>query len=541
MGLISDIVNEKGSIFDGKDRSEKWRQVFGRTKEDPIPKDVSNPSNSYTNSTLSSSASVQRLIQALRSRAPGGWTDDRWRQSQSFDGIQYIAIHRAGEQIGQSEFKLYRKDRNHPDGKRLVTPDDPAEGGRPVKPYDLVRLLEHPNPEDSFSDLMYSFYQQINLTGTSYEWAIPNQLGVPMQLFPIPTATAIPQPANNPEYPDGFYRIQPLYPYGPFSSFPVPNSAVGAAIDARWMIRTKYTHPLLRYEGYSPLTAMRLHIDAVEMIDRARHSSMRRMVIPWLVLNMTDMEGAQSLPQAEIDRIIAQIEDQMSGPDNAGKMLVPPPGGKLESFGQRPVDMEYQSGWEQVSSFLMAAFGITKPAAGMLEDSSYASLFATLKQLHLLTLQPACNRKAQRWTRFLCPFFGDALFIEISCPRIDDHELTLNRVDLLSRNKAITKNELRKALEFPTTTEEWGDEMTGEGEEQQQPGMPGMPGQGAPPGKDTALKQERKEARPEDAVTTASRPDTESLGEGALGPQKALRNKYRQMLNAHLNGNGHHR
>ena len=390
----------------------------------------------------------------MRSMAPGGWSDNRWEQSAHFKSIAYVAIHRIAEQMAQAEFQVFQSDPYNPDGKRPVIQGEPA--------YDLVKLLEKPNNDDSFGALLYQWTLQISLTGMALTWMVPNILGKPCELYPIPTAIAIPQPAVNPDYPDGYYRIQPIYPYGPFSSYPTPASAVGAPIPAQWMLRFKYPHPLLRYEGYSPLSALAFHLDLVESIDRSRWYSMKRSINPSAVLNMDDMEGSPPLPEPEIERIRGEFETAQQGPENAGQLFVSFPGAKLEPWGVRPEEMDYPQGWEQVSSFVLGGLGITKQAAGMIEDSSYSTLFATLKQLYWLTLEPICTRFASYITRHLAPFFGDGLIVEIRCKRIDDHDIKNTKLNLLMAAKAITKNEMRKECDFPLTRELWGNEVAGQ-------------------------------------------------------------------------------
>ena len=367
-----------------------WREVFGRgpqmvNKEDPRPygSPAPTPGGTYARSIAASGeASFKRLLQAMRSMAPGGWSDDRWSQTNAYTGMAYVAIHGKCRIKSQAEFQVFKKDPENPDGKRPIREDEPG--------YELVKLLERPNPQDSFGDLMFRWGQQTDLTGMALTWMVPNKLGTPMELYPIPTAIAIPQPAVNPDYPDGYWRIQPVYPYGPFSTYPTPSSAVGAAIPAQWMLRFLEPHPMLRYDGYSPMSGMRLHIDEINMMDRSRHYSMRRATNPSAVLDLSGMDDAQPLNDDAIDRMLAEFANTMQGPENAGSLLIPPPGGKIEPWGAAPVDMDYQSGWDQLASFILGGFGITKPAAGMVEDSSYASLYATLKQLHLVTLQPEC-------------------------------------------------------------------------------------------------------------------------------------------------------
>lgn len=486
MGFIHDIVAGKGVSTQPGSSLSRWRRAFNTSKEDGgagVPSTSDATGGTWGRSLTGETPAMARLLSALRSRSPGGWSDDRYEQSRHFNGIQYVVIHRTCEQLAQADFQVFRRDPKHPDGKRPVMPDDPPEGGRfNVRPYDLVRLLQNPNRTDSFGDLMYRWNQQMDLTGKALTWTVPNQLGYPYEMYSIPTALAIPQPVLNAEYPDGFYRIQPVYPYGPFSSYPTPATSVGAPIPAQWMMEFKYPHPLLRYDGYSPLTAMRLHIDEVEAMDKSRFYSMKQTFNPTAVLNFENMEGGQPLPEAEIERIRADLEATQFGPENVGKLYVATPGAELTKFGSNPVDMDYQAGWEQLVGFIMGGMGISKTAAGMVEGSSYSNLFATLKQFYWLTLDPKCERFASGITRTLCPYFGDDLFVEIRCRPINDHEIVHARINLGIQAQCVTKNEVRKMMEMPVTGEEWGKEIAGTSHEdlmmmqqEQQMGAQGMP------------------------------------------------------------------
>lgn len=481
MGVLADLVSVKaappgkglplkGSMkgtFNGALQRESrnsqtlWNQVFGSAQAKPNPKpgygQTPTPGGSFSRSTAAGGeASFVRLLQAMRSMAPGGWSDDRWEQTvRHFVGISYVAIHRICMQMRRAEFQVFKEEPNHPDGKRPVRRDEEA--------WELVRLLKRPNRQDSFGNMMYRWSQQIRLTGTSLTWMVPNQFGKPYELYCIPTAIAIPQPAINPDYPDGYYRIQPVYPYGPFSSYPTPTTAVGAAIAAQWMMKWAYPHPLLRYDGYSPQTAGRLHMDSFEMIDRSRFYAMKRGVHPNAVLNFDDMEGAEPLPEAEIERIKAEFENEQMGPENLGKLFVAAPGSRLDNWGVTPDQMAYESGWDQLADFILGGiFGITKPAAGMVEDASYSTLYATLKQLHLVTLEPETEMIGGELTHWLGPYWGDDIIIEVRTPRIDDEDLKLGILNALMSAKAITKGEFRKELKMPLFHDQRDMEIAGE-------------------------------------------------------------------------------
>lgn len=514
--LRSLLNNVTKAVSPSSDRgSSMWREIFGTPKERATPYGKQPvPGGSWGRSVASGDASFKRLLQAMRSMAPGGWSDDRWEQTRRFVTITYLALHRSGEILSESEFQVFQKDDNN------------AEGKVPVKKgsdgWKLIQLLEKPNDDDSFGDLLYSWNLQEGLTGMALTWMVPNEMGRPFELYPIPTAIAIPQPAINPDYPDGYWRIQPIYPYGPFSSYPTPTSAVGAAIPAQWMMRFRKIHPLLRYDGYSPLTALNQPLDTIQAMDKSRWYAMKRTFRPDVVLNMSEMEGAQPLLSEEIERIRVEIENTFQSPENVGKLFVATPGASIEEFGTRPADMDYQSGWDQLTSFALAAFGITKPAAGMIDEASYASLYATMKQLYWQTLNPLVSKFARKLTRHLAPFFGDDLIVEIRCKRIDDHDVKFQKCEKLMAAKAITKGEFRKEMDFPLFGDERDDEIAGEGgeEEQMQQQQMMQQQQGVPP----------DDERDEPLAIQQSQPKPGKLSVGSLGP----RLKY---LNGH-NGRG---
>lgn len=533
-----------------------WNTAFHRQPErvgSRDPKRPQDPTNLRGRSNITPNASAfVKLLEAMRSNAPGGWTDDRYEQTlRHFVGITYVAIHRLSLQMGRGEFQVFHEDPDHPEGRRAVTRHDPPSteehAKKGVKPYDLVQLLRNPNKQDSFGKLMYRWSQQKKLTGMALTWMVPNVFGVPYELYSIPTAVAIPQAATNPLYPEGYYRVQPIYPYGPFSTWPSATTSVGAAIPGNWMLRFSYPHPLLRYEGYSPLTAMRLHIDSLEMIDRARHYLMRRGISPSAVLNSTDAEGAEEINEDELDRLKAMFEEDHMGPENMGRLFVAYAGWKLEQWGHPPAEMGFDGSWDQLCSFILGGgFGITRPAAGMVEDASYGGLFATMKQLHLTTLEPECEDLGSELTRHVAPYFGEGLIVEVRLPRIDDHEITFSRVGSAVSAKCITKNEARKELGYPLTKEPWGGDFAGEQTiPLVQPGMiQAPPGMGDPAGTAGILESlgalEQGEMMPPELVMPGG---TQGLGNNSLGPRDGMgldmvKNLRRERLSHALNGNG---
>ena len=80
MGFISDLAKsvDKSRLLD-RDRGSLWRQSFGTDKErsERIGRPPPVDGGSYGRGITTTEASFKRLLQAMRSMAPGGWSDDR--------------------------------------------------------------------------------------------------------------------------------------------------------------------------------------------------------------------------------------------------------------------------------------------------------------------------------------------------------------------------------------------------------------------------------------------------------------------------------
>lgn len=530
MGFISQMAGKQNG-------RALWDRAFGTNKEErstKLPNDDNNFRGDHGRSSTSitgSTSNLARFLSSYRSKVPGGWSDDRWSETRAFTGITYVALHRTGLQLMQAEFQVFKKDPHHQDGERPLEPHEPE--------YALVTLLEKPNWKDSFGTMMYRINQQLDLTGTALNWIVPGKFNDQIvEMYTVPTAIAIPLPVQTPDLPQGGYQMQPIYPYGPFSSYPQPYSAAGARVPAEWMIPIQYPHPLLWYDGYSPLTALRLHIDELNNIDTSRWYAQRRGIDPSAVLNFDKEYGATPLPEEEIQRIQAQFEAQQQGPENVGNLFVSTPGAKLEPWGQTPDKMMWESGWDQLTGFILGAMGITKPAAGMVEDSSYATLFATIKQLNLLTLEPKCQLISSILTRRLAQFFGDDLIIKIRCRKINDHEITKGNVDQLLGMKGLPESVIRYCMtqmDMPVDDKMVADLSKAQ---DQQPGMPGQPGmvpgqeQEQQPAPEPPALGEDENAQVDGGEAARNAPRPGKLGEGSLGPRKGL--------NGYHTKNGHH-
>lgn len=423
-----------------------------------------------TNTLTGVSFNTIKLLEAFRSNAPGGWSDNRMEQARHFVDTAYICIRTLCEQAAGSTVKIFQRDDSHPEGKRQCHYYE-----------EPMKLMFDPNPEDTLGELLYQTMLQLELTGSALTWKVPDGYDKPRELYNIPTATAIPLPPTQPMYPYGAYRVQPFYPFGPFSTYPSMLTAVGAVIPGEHVVRVKNPHPILRYDGYSTFTAIRHEEDSLEAISRSRLQGMLRGIDPTAVVTF-DPEVENPGPE-DVIRIREEFMQMFGGPNNAGRALILMPGTKVAPYSTKPIEMGWPESFDQLTSFVSAAYGVSKPVAGFSQEDSYAALYAAIKQFYTLSLCPRLRRIAGGWTkRLISPGYGPDYWMEIEPQKLDDEEILRNKLDALAKGGSITNNELRIGFGLPPTKEEWGGWRVGKDPQQQAPGMAlgGVPGAAEP-------------------------------------------------------------
>jgi hypothetical protein len=403
------------------------------------------------NQNTAFAAGTVTLVDQLRRDAPGQWTDNRLEQAQHYRGVIYVAIRALMDAILSSTVQINRKHRRfHQTSlrrleKALPTPHANSQDEQ-FRPFDdpdhsLVKLVDRPNRTETFNEVLAQMVMQYQLTGSALLWGNPNKLGLPAELYVLPTALCYAQPPD-PRYPEGWWRVTQFYPAGGFGILPSPIAGGGSPVDGRDIFRFKNPHPLWRWDAYSPLTAGGVQLDILESIDQARWTAMDMGLTPDMVLL------APGVNQTQLDVYLERLKHTNIGKRNHRKVMAI--GGdqgdskfdvKFPSTSAK--DMDFAAGWDQMVAFALALFGVPKSVAGLATTGSYAELYAALKQFHTLTLRPLVSRLGVWLTRHLARIWGDDLAIQIDLPTIDDQQLQEQQLTTDLAHDGLTYNEYR--------------------------------------------------------------------------------------------------
>ena len=375
------------------------------------------------------------LLEAQRANSPGPWTDNVEEQANHFDNVIYIAIRAIMDVIAGSTVTLQhhkpRKGKSTFGPSSHVTKAMPnahamshAEEWEPVNDHPICKMLKRPNVVDSFADLRSYLTLQNRLTGIAPLWCVPSKGGKPVELWALPSALTVPLYQRTPQYPQGAWRVQPYYLSGGLGYVPAPYSGTGAIVPGEEMARFTDPHPWFLWSGYSPLSAGSFQLDILEMIDQARFAAMDHGITMDAVLTVEGLDE----PQAR--RLQADMQNKHGGVRNHRKFAVVAGSSgnlktNLQTFSQSAKDMDFQQGWEQMSAFCLALFGVPKSVAGLAMTSSYSELYASLRQFYFRQ-ESYVRRQDEFFTKALCRPYEkrmDEYRIHTDLQKLDDPDL----------------------------------------------------------------------------------------------------------------------
>lgn len=432
---------------------------------------------------LDDDPAVKVLLTQFRKDVPGFATDNRLVQSSKDTGIPYLAICAIGNALAGSTIRV--KLRNNSIRKSATAANqnqnDHELTDAPTD-HPLCRLFTYINPNDTYEDFAMDTAIQYFTTGTAPLWFVPSKLGPACEIYVLKTALLMAVPIS-PPYPYGAWKVQQFFPSGAYGLFPSQQSSAGATIDARQVKRFRGRHPLWNWDGYSPLTAGGVQLDVLNAIDESRKAAMDHGFNPDAVVTI---EGVN---QETLNRTATSMNNTHGGARNARKIAFF--NGKsvsVDKLSTAPKDMDYEKGWDQMVKYALALFGVPPGTAGIAEATSYAQLYASLRQFYSLKMQPFAKAFGAFLTKHVAEDIDKNAVIQIDVPDIDDKEMEQKKWEAAAMNGFVSRNQFVGAtLSLPP--EEGGDTIPAIQQAQQMQQQ-----------QDMAAQQAQEPQTPDDAV-----------------------------------------
>jgi HK97 family phage portal protein len=293
----------------------------------------------------------------------------------------------------------------------------------------LLRLLHTVNPQDWWQTFIYETVMFWQLTGEFYWWLIPNGVGLPSEMWVLPSQWV--QPKYNDDgalvgyqvTPDGDVRRKSLIP-------------------PEQIITGKHKSPSGKLQAHSPTAAGSEWIDNSESVEKARWHTFRNGPLPSVSIELDPERYSKPDPEvlrAVKDRFVARY----GGTARAGEPIIAPPGMTVKPFSMKPAEMDFPATIDQVRDQVLALHGVPKVIAGITTDVNRATIYGANLIFCESTINPLLTMLAGVMTEKLAPQFGEGLRIWFDDARPDDAEAEREETRLDWTLGAITPNERR--------------------------------------------------------------------------------------------------
>lgn len=404
------------------------------------------------------------VLDNLRRDPPGTWSGNQYLQTTKYTGPIYLAIQTIMKAMGSLVPQVQRKARhtnkttflggNATIKKSMGNPNSFGQDHEYVpaeKSFPVCDLLDHPNERgDTFKDVLRYLILQHRLTGIAPLWCVPNAKHQPVELYALPTALTLPQYSRSEQYPNGAYRLQPYYSSGAMGYMPGLASGQGCIIPAEEIRRRRDPHPLLLWDGYSPLTAGAVELDILQAIDECWWAVLDHGVILDTVLMLPGQDTGA------VTRISQNIKAKHGGARNARNFFALGGGDPNAKYDVKQLspnvrEMDFPNGRATMLEFCLALFGVPADVANMSgqDAGSFSKLYANIQKFRLLTLQPDAQEWADFLSRWLCDPWsknpGDYR-IKLELPALNDPDLELQKdkadVNIMTVNQRLARRDL---------------------------------------------------------------------------------------------------
>lgn len=304
-----------------------------------------------------------------------------------------------------------------------------------------IEILDHPfldtlaqvNPFMNYFELWELTLTYLETTGNAYWYLVNNRLGVPAELWVIPSQwmRIIPDKKNF------------------IGGYLLTRGAQNIAFEPDEILHFKYPNPNDLYYGMSPLAAAAHAIDTDEYMDKYEMALFRNQARPDAVL-----ETDKSLTDPEYKRLEIAWNKTHQGVGKAGKMAILEAGLKFKPMALSPRDLNFLAGRKFTRDQICNIFLVPSLKIGVTEQVNRANMdtadYGFEKDVILskrIRIQEKINEK-------LMPRYDDNLFVEFEGTIPLDKEYALKERESNIKSGFASINEEREKVGLKPTG--WG-------------------------------------------------------------------------------------
>ncbi len=275
-----------------------------------------------------------------------------------------------------------------------------------IDDHPFLEMMKKVNPFFNKFELWTLTSIFLELTGNAYWWIVKDQLGVPREIWHIPSNWVRIVPSKT-EFIAG-YVVQP------------PNAPTPMPFEETEIIHFKYPSPFDIFYGTGPLLAARYGVDLNNEIKLYGINFLMNQAQPSGILTTDNTIG-----ELQFQRLKEQWNSRHRGSKNAGRMAILDNGIKYQQIGQGLKDIKFEDMANSIRDEILAIFGVPASKLGLVEDVNRANADANDYTYQKETIQPRLMLIEEKLNEKLLPMYDTGLEAHFTSPVPDDKEFRL--------------------------------------------------------------------------------------------------------------------
>lgn len=270
---------------------------------------------------------------------------------------------------------------------------------RTLKAHPLLNMLAKPNPRQGGAELIKAVISHSLIAGNAYIHAVGPKGQAPLELHTLrPDRVAV--VAGEGGVPQGYqYKVSDK-----IITYPVDRLSGQSRV-----LHLKQFHPLDDWYGLSPVEAAAYSIDQHNQAGAWNQALLQHGARPSGALVVNTREAGGHLTQDQYYRVKQQIDEQFSGPSNAGRPLLLEGGLEWKEMSHSPKDMDFIEAKHSAARDISLAFGVPPQLLGIPGDNTYSNLAEARLALWEQTILTQLRSLTDALNNWLVPMFGNEL------------------------------------------------------------------------------------------------------------------------------------
>ncbi|MBS0272705.1 MAG: phage portal protein [Proteobacteria bacterium] len=308
-----------------------------------------------------------------------------------------------------------------------------------LEDHPLLKLLQHPNPQQSLSCFMEAMTSYLLLAGNVYIEAVIPQ-SEPLELYLlrpdrvriIPGVTGIPEAF---EYTLGGRKMR------------IPVDMLNGKSR---ILHIKSFNPLNDWYGMSPIEAAAHAIDQHNAVASHNLSLLQNGGRPSGALQFRPGQNGETLSEEQRQNLRHELREAVEGTHNSGRTLIMEGDFEWKEMGLSPKDLDFIEGKYLSAREIAQVYGVPPMLVGVPGDSTFSNYKEARYHLWEDTILPYLEMMKGELNQWLMPFYGKGLYLTYDTDSIPalapKREVLWGKIEKAS---FLTINEKRSLVGYP--------------------------------------------------------------------------------------------